>query len=138
MKINSIELKHTHPSLGPHEEITIVRLSVSSKTAVIVEKFLKTIQVNHTVSLAEYIELTLSKDEKRLSEITNNGPKGELASGSKISYLTLNTTEGQSITLDDVYRRFSLSDFYPDFTRFMVENGTIERFKPDDARPRKT
>ncbi|MEO1451805.1 MAG: hypothetical protein AAFV07_19905 [Bacteroidota bacterium] len=132
MKISSIQLKHTQPSLGPHEEITTVSLSVSGETADRVNTFVHTATVNGVVSIAEYLQAVGDKDKKVLAQVQENAPKGELSVGGKISHLTFLLKDGQSIELRDVYRQYAVSDFYPDFTQFMVDKGFIDRYKPWD------
>lgn len=133
MNITSIELKHTHPSLGPHEEITILTLEVTDKTRNRVEEFIQTSQVNQMTSVEKYLQAALDKDEKLLEEVENNGPKGPLPRGSKVSYLSFDFKGGERIKFSDVYRRYNLSHFYPDFTKFMVAEGKIYRYKAWDG-----
>lgn len=130
MKITSIELEHTNPSLGPHEEITIVALTVNTETQPRVDEFIETAKVNHTISLKEYLQASLDKNDELIKEVKDKGPRGQLTRGSKVSYLSFHFQGGESIRMADVYRTYTLSDFYPDFTKFMVEKGEIQRYKP--------
>lgn len=130
MKITSIELKHTQPSLGPHETITIVSLDVSGRHKDTVANFLNTATLNNTGSLSDYLEAATSKNKERVDEFLKHAPDRELSSGGKISHLTFYFEDGETLSLHDVYRRFALSHFYPDFTSYMVENGRIDRHQP--------
>jgi len=133
MKIKSIDLKHTNPSLGPHEKITTVSLSVTERHLERVDEFLNQSQVNNTVSLYEYLKAVKTKNEEVLNRVFNNEPKNELNSGQKISHLLFYFEDNEIIELSDVYRRFSLSHFYADFTNYMVEEGTIYHTKSDES-----
>jgi len=130
MNINTIKLRHTNPSLGPHEKITTVTLTISKVNMQTLENFMKTAMVNNTVTMSAYLEAVLSNDEKVLDRIGENAPKAPLSSGAKISTLVFELDNKQSVKLYDVYRQFSLTNFYPDFTKYMVDNGTIDTVEP--------
>jgi hypothetical protein len=126
MKINSIELEHTNPSLGPYEEITIITLYNSKTHLETVNNFINNSQINNTTSLYNFLEANINNETKLLEEVYNNTPKGELNEGEKISNLKIYLEGGKEIVLNDVYRQYSLTHFYPDFTSYMVEHGSRE------------
>lgn len=125
-KLKSIELKHTNPSLGPYEKIITVSLIVTEEHVERIEKFLQTSQVNNTVSMHEYLNAVKNENKEVVNRVLENAPKGELRVGETISHLSFYFEDGQVIRLADVYRRFSVTHFYGDFTKYMVEKGTIE------------
>lgn len=126
MKIKPIEIQHTNPSLGPHETITTVTLIVNNATVKAVNEFLKNSKVNNTISLYNYLDAEFSQNTQLLKEVKQ---KEELNEGSIISNLTFFCENGESITMNDVYRCYNLTNFYPTFTKFMVENGSITNQK---------
>lgn len=124
MKITSIELEHTNPSLGPYEEIITITL-VNSKTHLEkVNEFIKKSQINNTTSLYKFLEANINNETKILIEVYKNAPKGNLNEGESISNLTIELEGGKTIKLNDVYRNYSLTNFNPDFTSYMVKNGS--------------
>lgn len=132
MSITSIILKHTNPSMGPHETVTTVRLGVEEKHRSTVADFLETSMVNQVVTMKEYLNAIHQNQTDIITKVEENSTTDRLPSGSNISHLTFHFAEKASITLHDVYRRFSVSNFYPTFTKYMVENGTISKDKPFD------
>ena len=126
MNIKSIELQHTNPSLGLNEKIVTVSLIVTEKHFKKVEEFLNQAKVNNTVFLEEYLKAVKNDNEEVINEVLNNAPKNDISKGSKISNLSFYFEENQVVELKDVYRKFDLTHFYPDFTKYMVENGTTD------------
>jgi len=124
MNIKFITLEHTNPSLGPHETVTNITLMKSKDSLERITNFIRTAQVNGVVTLEAYIKAVQSKDTKILEEVSKNTPDRMLTTGGTISHLHIHFEEGSSVSLNDVYRRFNLSHFYPDFTSYMVEKGT--------------
>lgn len=129
INITSLKLEHTNPSLGPYERIITIALTNSKEHQERVQQFLEEAMVNGTVNIQQYITAVLSKDEKVLQKIRENAPKGRLNEGESISNFTISIAGQQSIRFYDVYRRYSLSHFYANFTKYMVEHGV--RFEGD-------
>lgn len=129
LNITSLELEHTNPSLGPYERIITITLTNSKEHQERVQQFLAEAMVNGTVNLQQYITAVLSKDEKVLQEVRKNAPKGRLNEGESISNFTISIAGQPSIRFYDVYRQHSLSHFYANFTKYMVEHGV--RFEGD-------
>ena len=134
MDILSIELQHTNPSLGPQEEITEVTLSINEENKDKVMAFVQNAKVNDAIPLLAYIEAYLNDDRETLQRILEKGPYHgkSLSVGGTISNCKFLLSNGQRVTLNDVYRKLVLSDFYPEFTSFMVEQGRITKYKPMD------
>lgn len=136
MKIKSIVLEHTNPSLGPHEVITEVTLVNSKAHSDRINRFLQEAQVNGVVTLHKYIEAVKSQDSPILEQVWQQAPNEALNEGETISNLSIHLEDDSVIRLDDVYRRFNLTGFYQDFTAYMVEKGTLIRYKPGDLKER--
>ncbi|UZR96358.1 hypothetical protein [Chondrinema litorale] len=125
MKIKSIKLEHTNPSLGPHEKVTLITLPVTEKNAEKINTFLNNSKINNTTILFEYLKAVETNNKQVIDSVLNNAPKNHLNEGQTISNLFFNLENGEVIKLDDVYRKFELSHFYPDFTSYMVETGEV-------------
>ena len=124
-KLQSIELQHTNPSLGPYEKITTISLANSPQTAERINEFLDTSIINETITISEYIEAYIDKNVAILSKINANTPSNKpLNKGESISNLTFYfKNDIPPLEISDVYRRYSITNFYGDFTTYMVENG---------------
>jgi len=132
MGIRSIQLEHTNPSLGPHEVVTTVLLTVSESNRETVDRFLESSQVNNTLSMHDYIKAILDNNQADLEKVAAQAPKGELNEGETISNLSFHFENGEIIEFSDVYRTYRLTHFNPEFTSFMVEQGTIIRGNTDN------
>ena len=132
MGIRSIQLEHTNPSLGPHEVVTTVLLTVSESNRETVDRFLESSQVNDTLSMHDYIKAILDNNQADLEKVAAQAPKGELNEGETISNLSFHFENGEIIEFSDVYRKYRLTHFKPEFTSFMVEQGTIIRGNTDN------
>lgn len=127
MNIKSITLKHTNPSLGPHETITTVSITASEEHLARINTFLQNSTINNTVTLYEYLEAVQTNNSKLIEKVLGNAPNNPMNEGETISNLSFYFDHNQTIELSDVYRRFLLTQFYPEFTAYMVEKGTISR-----------
>ncbi|WP_375562158.1 hypothetical protein ACE193_06300 [Bernardetia sp. OM2101] len=132
MNIQTIKLQHTNPSLGPYEKITTVFLSITEQHIKRMNEFLHQSQINNTASLYDYLNAIKDKNEELINHVLNNTPKRELNQGEKISNLFFYFEDGQVVELADVYRKFELTHFYADFTKYMVENGIIDQDESDE------
>lgn len=122
MKIRAIQLKHTNPSLGPHEKIIKISLQVNEFTENVVNEFLGKSVINGTMGLKEFIEAQRSNNTLVLKMVEEKC-KSDLNQGSPISVLTFSFEDGKAVEIYDVYRRYHVSHFYPDFTKYMVAKG---------------
>lgn len=129
MNIKLIKLEHTNPSLGPHETKTEVTLSISEEHQIKVDNFIKNAIINDTITLHEYIEAVINNDSKIIEEVLKNRPNERLRQGETISHLSFYFENDFSITLNDVYRSYKLSNFKPEFSSYMVEKGNINHYK---------
>ena len=136
MDIRSIHLKHTNPSLGPHEEVSTVLLTVSESNREIVDRFLESAQINGTLSLHDYLKALKDENQAVLEIVVANAPKWMLISGGTISHLSFYFEDDMTIELSDVYRKYKLTHFNPEFTSIMEEQGTIIRTSKDEDRLR--
>lgn len=127
MKIKTIQLQHTNPSLGPHEVITTVTLTANSSTEKEISTFISNAIINNTCSLADYLNNQLEENHEPVNKVEENAPKNALNQGEQISNLIFHFETGKTIKISDVYRRYSLTNFYPEFTQYMVANGSITK-----------
>jgi hypothetical protein len=131
MKIKAIELKHTNPSMGPHETTTTITLYASENHLEKINTFLNNAKVNNTISLVKYLEAYQTSDIKTINKVMSNAPKSnapkrELNDGQSTSNLTFSFEEGKSVTLNKYY----LTLFYPNFSSYMVKHGFIDQEEP--------
>lgn len=136
MKITTIELQHTNPSLGPHETITTVTLQSNSTTAPTIQEFIHNSTVNQTCSLANYLEAELKDGKTLIQQVYANQPKNDINEGEQISNLIFHFEGGEIFEVSDVYRRFTLTNFYGEFTKYMVDNGSITKIDNTIERPK--
>ncbi len=130
MNIESITLEHTNPSLGPHETVTVVTLTQAKSHRARIHDFINMARVNGVVTLYEYIEAVQAQDSKVLDEVQKNAPNSILTTGGTISNLSIEFKDADPVRLYDVYRRFRVTHFYPEFTSYMVEHGTKISHQP--------
>ena len=126
IKLQSIELEHTNPSLGSDEKIITITLENSIETSERITEFLDTSIINDAITIGEYIEAHINKDTVILSKVRPNfDSNNKLNQGESISNLTFYFKNNiPSLEISDVYRRYCLTNFYDDFTKYMVENGS--------------
>jgi len=126
MKITSIELEHTNPSMGSHETIITISLLASEQNTKRIIQFINKSIINNTTSLYNYFKALENNDVELLKKISSQKKDydNDLPKGRKISNLTFHFASGKTITLKDVYHQYDLTHFHPDFTNYMVENGT--------------
>lgn len=132
MPITSIILQHTNPSLGPHETITTVRLAVNNQHLDAVNTFLEKSVVNGVAKMKDYLDAIHQNQTTLIEKVEKNRNTGDKPCGGTISHLTFHFAEQASITLHDVYRDYSVTEFYPTFTKYMMEHGTISKHQPFD------
>ncbi len=124
--VTSIELEHTNPSKGPYEEIISISLTNSLKTVDRINTFFSESIINNTIPIGEYIDAYISKNKTVLNKVNiATRSNKELKIGEGISNLTFYFNENIApLKLCDVYREYSLTNFYDDFTKYMVANGS--------------
>lgn len=131
MHITSIELRHTNPSLGPHETITTISLSVSEAHIAKVNQFVANSMVNGVMDLKAFLEAHLNEEFDSLkNSVRQNNDAIFKASGGTISDLTFYFEDGKKVKMPDVYREYRLSHFNPDFTTYMLEYGSKSSYSP--------
>lgn len=125
MKLKFIELEHTNPSLGHYEKKSVIGIAYNKSTADRINQFLHESIINNAVSIGKFINAYINKDEELTKKVLENSPKMELTQGAGISNLYFYfEDEIAPLILKDVYRAYSLSNFYPGFTQYMVNKGT--------------
>lgn len=129
--LQSISIEHTNPSLGNHEIIKTINLECNKTNLEEISYFLKKIKVNNTVSLLKYLNASKASDTKLINRIFNNSPKKKLNDGGKISNLLFTFKDKSVVELQDVYHQFNLTDFNPEFTSFLMKNGTLTSNNPE-------
>ncbi len=134
MKITQISLEHSNPSLGPHETVTTINLTATEEHLPRIEQFLDGAQLNSTISLRAYIVAVHQQKQTILDKVQENAPKDDLSCGGTISTLQIAVEGQKEIVLHDVYRQHSLSNFYPEFTKYMVAHGSKFDFSPWEER----
>ncbi|KIX20084.1 hypothetical protein SY27_16365 [Flavobacterium sp. 316] len=123
--VTSIQLEHTNPSMGPHENIISINLANNSDTEARINQFLNEATINNVMPLGEYILAYRNNDEKRSQKVeAAKNDEENLKKGSSISNLVFYFSDGKTpLKIKDVYRRYTITNFYNDFTKYMVENG---------------
>lgn len=133
MNIKSVTLRHTNPSMGPHEVEVTISLTNAKEHDIEFEKLLQDTTVNSTISLNDYIQAKKDKDQKTLDKVHSNFKTNDLSEGEQISYLTIHLEDNSSVVFHDVYREWSLSGyFYPIFTSYMVKHGNRSESSSND------
>lgn len=132
LAIEAVRLEHTNPSLGPYEAVKIFRLVCNEKHKETVHTFLTTSEINHTVKLYEYLKAINKKDQKIIDKTVKNNPNNVLNQGEQISNLTFTFQDGSTIELADVYRKYHLTHFNPEFTQYIVKHGNLTTNESND------
>lgn len=135
-KLSSIELEHTNPSMGPNENVITINLANNPNTEARINQFLNEATINNVMSVGDYILAYRSNDEKRIQKVelaTNDDTK--LNVGQSISNLVFYFSDGTApLKIKDVYRIYSVTKFYDDFTKYMVENGSRSEAKDGNSK----
>lgn len=132
MQLTQLTLTHSNPSLGPHETIITISLAANKEHQERIDRFLDEAQLNGITSLRGYIEAVHRQDKAILEQVEKTKSTERLAVGGTITKFSLQFADQPSIHLGDVYRRYQLTHFYPEFTRYMVEHGHRTEFSPRD------
>ena len=125
IKLMSIELEHTNPSMGPYKSIITISLTNNLGTEARINKFLNEATINNVMSVGEYIFAYRNNDEKLIQKVESAKKDGSnLKEGESISNLLFYFTDGTApLKIKDVYRIYSVTKFYDNFTKYIVENG---------------
>ena len=84
--------------------------------------------VNNITSLRSYLEAIIFDNKQLIKKVQEENKRG-LDEGGTISNLTFLFENGGSTTINDIYRCYNLTNFYPIFTKFMMANGSITNKK---------
>jgi hypothetical protein len=120
--IQSIELKHTNPSLGPYEQIISYSLTNSEAHKAEFDQLLEGTTVNGKFDLKTYLTAYKNKDKATTDKFFAANYKGDLRSGETISKFKMTLIGGFVVEVSDL-RTTILSGYYPDFIRYVVKNG---------------
>ncbi|MGH1336166.1 MAG: hypothetical protein ACRBFS_08565 [Aureispira sp.] len=122
MYITTIELKHSNPSMGPHEHTITYTIQNQSSHEQEFEQLLQGSTINRS-SFLDFLAAHQAKDQTTLQAIFAAYQPRELSEGATISKLTLTLEGGHSIILSDL-RKVSLGGYYSTFIRYLVAHGT--------------
>lgn len=129
--IQSIELKHTNPSLGPYERIISYFLSNSEEHQAVFDRLLNESTVNRNFDFKTLVTAYKTKDTKTIDEILKADYNGDLNEGETISKLQITLTGGFTINVSDL-RITRFSGYYPEFIRYLVQHGFRDEFSAND------
>lgn len=120
--IQSIELKHTNPSMGPHERIISYSLTNTDAHKAEFDQLSNGTKVNEEFDLKTLLIASKNKDSARIEKIFKADYKGPLNVGETISILNITLVGGLKVCISDL-RTTQLSGYYPEFIRYLVGNG---------------
>ncbi|MFK7795902.1 MAG: hypothetical protein AB8E82_00505 [Aureispira sp.] len=122
MKITKVELKHTNPSLGPHERIITYSMYNNDEHEQEFEQLLQRSTVNGSYSMINFLEAYKNKDEKTIQKITSMNEDKVLPSGGVISKFTITLEVGLQVEVSDL-RTIYLGGYYGTFIPYLVQYG---------------
>lgn len=125
MKVTSIEIEHTNPSMGPYEKIKTISLSNTTPHEEQFNKFLSDAKI-FNITFQDYLNAHISKDKKILDQISKgvaSTDRNKLNEGATISNLTISIKDQPSVRLSDL-RYYSFSGYYYDFISYLAKNGS--------------
>lgn len=129
--IQSIELKHTNPSMGPYERIISYSLENAALHKTEFERLLNETKVNGRYDLKEFLVAYKNKDKTTIQQVLNLNSNKDLRQGETISVLSITLIGGVVVQIPDL-RVTELSGYYPDFIRYLVEHGNRFEFSEGD------
>lgn len=122
MKITKVELKHTNPSLGPHERIITYSMYNNDEHEQEFEQLLQRSTVNGQYSMISFLEAYKDKDEETIKKITSTNEDKELPCGGVISKFTITLETGVQVEVNDL-RTIYLGGYYSTFIPYLVKHG---------------
>jgi transcriptional regulatory protein LevR len=122
MKITKVELKHTNPSLGPHERIITYSMYNNDEHEQEFEQLLQRSTVNGSYSMINFLEAHKNKDEKTIKEITSINKDKVLPKGGVISKFTITLEAELQVEVSDL-RTIYLGGYYSTFIPYLVKHG---------------
>ena len=104
-----------------------------------INQFLQESIINGIMPIGDYINAHVKEDTTTLNSVYNAYANNDLNEGEGISNLTFHFDNNTDpLTIHDVYRRFSITKFYDDFTSYMVKNGSKSEDNQDKYADRKS
>lgn len=122
MKITKVELKHTNPSLGPHERIITYSMYNNDEHEQEFEQLLQRSTVNGNYSMINFLKAYENQDEEAIQKITSMNKDKELPCGGVISKFTMTLETGHQVEVSDL-RTIYLGGYYGTFIPYLVKNG---------------
>jgi hypothetical protein len=120
--IQSIELIHTNPSMGPYERIISYSLTNTEAHETEFDRLLKESKINRKFDLETFLRAYKNKDKETIEKILKADYNGSLNEGQTISILKIALVGGVNVQISDL-RTTQLSGYYPEFIRYLVKNG---------------
>lgn len=135
MKITAVELKHSNPSMGPHETIITFNMSNNSLHEHTFEQLLQESTINKNYSLKEFLTAHAQKDSSTIQKIMDAyQPEHPLACGGTISDFSMTLQDGTVVTFHDL-RTILLGGYYSTFIPYLVKHGFREEYSGWEASP---
>lgn len=128
--IQSIELTHTNPSLGPYERTISYHLTNGEAHKTEFEQLLNESKING-FELKTFLTAYKNKDKNTIDSVFQANYQGTLNEGATISILKITLIGGFEVQISDL-RSTQLSGYYADFIRYLVKNGDREEYSGDD------
>jgi hypothetical protein len=123
LDIRAIELRHSNPSMGLHEQKIAYSLQAASFPAE-VQRLLAETLVNGKATLGDYLAALQAHDAARVRAIREAYAPGALGEGGTTSALVFRLGDGTVLALDDL-RAVRLDGYYPStFQALLVQKGS--------------
>lgn len=135
MKITTVQLKHSNPSMGPHETIVTFDMSNNSTHEEVFEQLLKESTINKQFSLEEFLKAHVKKDKATIQEILKAYEPGKLASGGTISGFSMLLENGVEVHIRDL-RTTLLGGYYSTFIPYLVKHGFRKEYSGWELSPK--
>mmetsp|Transcript_16262 Transcript_16262/g.18091 ORF Transcript_16262/g.18091 Transcript_16262/m.18091 type:complete len:162 (+) Transcript_16262:125-610(+) len=121
-KVSSVELRHSNPSLGPHNKPVSITLSNTKEHQKEFSSLMSKTTLNGVCSLEKYAAEKMSGNEKIVEKVNKAVSKGSLNCGQTISTFTIFFEDETSIKVHDL-RVMKLEGYYSEFVKYLVKNG---------------
>ncbi|MGH1336167.1 MAG: hypothetical protein ACRBFS_08570 [Aureispira sp.] len=122
MKIISVKLEHSNPSMGPHERIITYSMSNQAAHETEFEQLLQNSTVNQAYSLMDFVKAYQEEDTALIKKITSIHAKERLPTGGTISEFSITLADGLLVKVSDL-RVVHLGGYYQTFIPYLVKNG---------------
>ncbi len=123
MKITAVQLKHTNPSMGPHERIITFTLHNTAAHEAEFEQLLNASTVNGTCPLSQYLTYHQQNNQVAIQQVLAQHEDQMLSCGATISTFSLTLNDGKQVSFYDL-RTIDLRGYYGTFIPYLVKHGT--------------